>query len=64
VLAALRAGVTTVLLPARNKRDLEDIPADARAQLKFVWLERVDDALDAALSPQVAESPVPAEATS
>jgi len=64
VLAALRAGVTTVLLPARNKRDLEDIPADARAQLKFVWLDRVDDALDAALSPQVAESPVPAEATS
>jgi ATP-dependent Lon protease len=51
VLAALRAGVTTVLLPARNQRDLEDIPADARAQLRFVWLERVDDALDAALSP-------------
>jgi ATP-dependent Lon protease len=30
VLAALRAGITTVMLPARNRRDLEDIPADAR----------------------------------
>src|SRR5213076_935554 len=30
VLAALRAGITTVMLPERNRRDLEDIPADAR----------------------------------
>ena len=51
VLAALRAGITTVMLPARNRRDLEDIPADARAQLRFVWLERVDDALRVALEP-------------
>jgi ATP-dependent Lon protease len=49
VLAALRAGITTVLLPARNKRDLEDIPADARERLTFVWLETVDDALRQAL---------------
>jgi len=49
VLAALRAGVTTVLLPSRNQRDLEDIPPDARAQLRFVWLETVDDAISAAL---------------
>ncbi len=40
VLAALRAGITTVLLPARNKKDLEDIPQDARRQLQFVWLDR------------------------
>lgn len=50
VLAALRAGITTVLLPARNRRDLSDIPADARDGLNFVWIERVDDALAAALS--------------
>ena len=50
VLAALRAGITTVMLPARNERDLDDIPADARAQLEFVWLKQVDDALDSALS--------------
>ena len=44
VLAALRAGIDTVLLPARNRRDLEDIPADARERLKIVWVEHVDDA--------------------
>jgi len=51
VLAALRAGIRTVMLPERNQRDLEDIPADAREQLSFVWLETVDQALEAALSP-------------
>jgi len=51
VLAALRAGITNVMLPERNRRDLEDIPAEARKQLKFVWMERVDDAIAAALSP-------------
>ncbi len=50
VLAALRAGITAVMLPARNERDLDDIPADARAQLEFVWLKQVDDALEFALS--------------
>ena len=49
VLAALRAGITTVLLPARNRKDLEDIPAEAREKLEFVWLETVDDALAVAL---------------
>jgi len=51
VLAALRAGIRTVMLPARNRRDLEDIPADARDQLEFVWIERVDEAVAAALVP-------------
>jgi len=50
-LAALRAGIKTVLLPARNRKDLEDIPESAREQLEFVWLETVDDALEAALEP-------------
>lgn len=45
VLAALRAGIRTVLLPARNRRDVEDIPPDARAELTFHFLETVDDAL-------------------
>ena len=48
-LAALRAGIRTVLLPKRNQKDLEDIPASAREQLNFIWLETVDDALQAAL---------------
>ncbi len=45
MLAALRAGIHTVLLPARNQRDLDDLPPDARAQVQFVPLETVDDAL-------------------
>jgi ATP-dependent Lon protease len=49
VLAALRAGITTVMLPARNERDLEDIPVDARAQLRFVWLKQVEDAIKVAV---------------
>jgi ATP-dependent Lon protease len=50
VLAAARAGITTVLLPSRNKKDLEDVPEAARSQVRFVWLEWVDDAIAAALS--------------
>jgi ATP-dependent Lon protease len=48
-LAALRAGIDTVMLPARNQKDLEEIPDPARKQLKFVWLNNIDDALAAAL---------------
>jgi ATP-dependent Lon protease len=60
VLAALRAGVTSVLLPQRNQRDLEDIPPEVRSQLNFVWLETVDDALAAALTKQPEKEPAPA----
>jgi ATP-dependent Lon protease len=49
VLAAHRAGLERVLLPARNRKDFEDIPESARGALEFVWLERVDDAIAAAL---------------
>ncbi|UFN47424.1 endopeptidase La [Roseomonas sp. OT10] len=49
VVAAARAGITTVMLPARNRRDFDDIPASAREKLRFVWLETVEDALAAAL---------------
>jgi ATP-dependent Lon protease len=49
VLAAMRAGISTVLLPARNRKDFEDVPEAARQALKFVWLSTVDDAIEAAL---------------
>jgi ATP-dependent Lon protease len=49
VIAAVRVGIKTVLLPARNRKDLEDVPDGAREQVKFVWLEHVDDAVAAAL---------------
>jgi ATP-dependent Lon protease len=45
VVAAAAAGLTKVMLPARNRRDFDDIPQGARDKLKFVWLERVDDAI-------------------
>jgi ATP-dependent Lon protease len=53
VLAALRAGITTVLLPARNRKELEEIPEEARRQLEFVWLETVDDAVREAIGEPV-----------
>ena len=51
VLAAVRAGITTVLLPERNKKDFEDVPEAARTAVRFVWLSTVDDAVEAALEP-------------
>jgi ATP-dependent Lon protease len=39
------------MLPARNRRDFDDIPQDVRGRLEFIWLERVDDAIAAALDP-------------
>ena len=49
VIAAHRAGIRTVLLPARNRRDFEDVPESVRKEVRFVFCERVDDALRAAL---------------
>jgi len=44
-LAALRAGIKTVMLPRRNEKDLEDVPQEARDKLEFVFLDRAEDAL-------------------
>ena len=52
--AAHRAGIRKVMLPARNRRDLEDIPESVRRELTFVWLDRVDDAVAEAI-----DGPVP-----
>jgi ATP-dependent Lon protease len=61
VVAAAAAGLTRVMLPARNRRDFEDIPQDARERLEFVWLERVDDAIAAALEEKPADAAEAAE---
>ena len=45
LLAALRAGIGTVMLPKRNQKDLDDVPAEAREKLKIVFLEKVEDAV-------------------
>ena len=47
--AAARAGIRTVILPARNRRDLEDIPESVRNRLEFVWAEKIEDVLARAL---------------
>jgi ATP-dependent Lon protease len=50
VVAAVRAGIKVVCLPSRNRKDFEDIPPAARAQMRFVWIDTVDDVLEAALA--------------
>ncbi|HJW26470.1 MAG TPA: endopeptidase La [Rhodocyclaceae bacterium] len=48
-LAALRAGIQTVMLPRQNEKDVEDVPPEAREKLQFVWLDRVEDAVRCAI---------------
>ena len=50
VLAAHRAGLRTVILPARNGGDLEDVPEEVRADMTFHLVDRVGEVLDAALA--------------
>jgi ATP-dependent Lon protease len=57
VVAAAAAGLTRVMLPARNRRDFDEIPLGARNKLEFIWLERVDDAIAAVLEPAAASRP-------
>jgi len=61
VVAAAAAGLTRVLLPARNRRDFDDIPAGARDKLEFIWLERVDDAIREALDAKTTSDSVAAQ---
>jgi ATP-dependent Lon protease len=60
VVAAARAGLATVILPARNRKDYEEIPEAARNALRFLWAERVEDVIEGALEP--ASEPTPAAA--
>jgi len=47
--AAHRAGIRKVLLPARNRKDLEDVPESVRKEIQFVFCERVEDVMREAL---------------
>ena len=49
VVAGARAGLQRVMLPARNRKDYEDIPDEVRRTIEFIWLETVDQAVAAAL---------------
>jgi ATP-dependent Lon protease len=52
VLAAHRAGLDTVILPKRNEADLEELPGEVRQAMRFVAVDRIDEALGQALLPE------------
>jgi ATP-dependent Lon protease len=51
VVGAHRAGIKRIMLPARNRKDYDDIPEMARKEVEFIWLERVEEAVASALEP-------------
>lgn len=59
VLAAHRAGIRRVVIPSKNEAAIEDISEDVRSQLDFVFVSRIDEALDATLEKLVATPPPP-----
>jgi ATP-dependent Lon protease len=59
LLAAHRAGIKTVLIPARNERDLDDLPKDVREQMKVILIKRVEEILPLILEPPVPNGDLP-----
>jgi ATP-dependent Lon protease len=59
LLAAHRAGIRSILLPARNERDLDELPKDVRADLTVHFIKRVDEVLPLVLEPPVTAAPQP-----
>lgn len=52
VLAAKRAGLKKVILPERNRKDLEDVPANVKEGLEFQFIKRVEEVIDLAIVPK------------
>jgi ATP-dependent Lon protease len=52
ILAAVAAGIKSVMLPARNRKDLDEVPETARQQLEFVFLDDVEQAARVAIRPE------------
>jgi ATP-dependent Lon protease len=61
LLAAHRAGIRTILMPARNEPDLENVPSDVLGELKIHLIKRVDEILALVLEPPIAAPAVPEE---
>ena len=59
VLAAHRAGIRLVILPKRNRKDLDEVPEDVQQRLEFVFADVIEDVWDAALLPAQASRQVP-----
>jgi ATP-dependent Lon protease len=49
VLAAKRAGIKTVILPEKNRNDLEDVPEDLRKEMNFIFVDTIDQVINNAL---------------
>ena len=63
-LGALRAGIKTVIIPAKNKKELEEIPSSIKRKLKFVPLQNMDQVLEIALlAPVKKTSRIPKRST-
>jgi ATP-dependent Lon protease len=65
VVAAARAGIKRVILPARNRKDYEDIPEEARRDVEIIWIDHVEEAVAAAICAEeqkTAETPREPEA--
>jgi ATP-dependent Lon protease len=60
VLAAHRAGIKTFVLPGKNRKDLDDVPAAVRRDLRFIFAEEMAQVLDAALTGLPSRPPSPA----
>jgi len=61
VLAAHRAGIHRIILPARNEADLEDIPEDVRKELEIVPVTRINEVVDGALEKFISHPPPPVD---
>ncbi|MGB9586362.1 MAG: S16 family serine protease, partial [Anaerolineales bacterium] len=59
VLAAHRSGLKTIILPTKNKPDLDDLPEEIRNEMNFIFANTVEDVLNAALEPASKTSPEP-----
>ena len=55
-LAAMRAGISTVIIPKLNEKDLYDVPEEAKQKLKFIPVENVDEVLSVALEKGAGQS--------
>jgi ATP-dependent Lon protease len=62
VLAARRAGLRRLILPKVNQQDLRDIPSNVRQELEFVFAERIEEVLTAAI-PELAKRLTPEPVT-
>jgi ATP-dependent Lon protease len=49
VIAAHAAGIKRIMLPARNRKDFEEVPEEVRNSIEFIWLERLDEAVSSGL---------------